>query len=83
MDKIEDPKKADTKAFKAKFVCGNRGGKNVLSLDHFQVGYDSVLAEVSLEIRKGERICVMGDNGTGKSTLLKIIIGELKPLSDI
>ncbi len=81
MDKIADPKKADNKAFKAKFVCGNRGGKNVLSLDHFQVGYDSVLAEVSLEIRKGERICVMGDNGTGKSTLLKSITGELKPLS--
>lgn len=80
MEKIEDPKKADTKAFKAKFVCGVRGGKNVLSLDHFKVGYDRPLAEVSLEIHKGDRICVMGDNGTGKSTLLKTIIGEVKPL---
>ena len=80
MEKIEDPKKADTKAFKAKFVCGVRGGKNVLSLDHFKVGYDKPLAEVSLEIHKGDRICVMGDNGTGKSTLLKTIIGEIKPL---
>ena len=80
MEKIEDPKKADTKAFKAKFVCGVRGGKNVLSLDHFKVGYDRPLAEVTLEIHKGDRICVMGDNGTGKSTLLKTIIGEVKPL---
>ncbi|MCR4634232.1 MAG: ABC-F type ribosomal protection protein [Erysipelotrichaceae bacterium] len=80
MDKIDDPKKADTKAFKAKFTCGVRGGKNVLSLDHFQVGYDKLLAEVSLEIQRGERICVMGDNGTGKSTLLKSIIGEVEPL---
>ena len=80
MDKIEDPKKADTKAFKARFVCGVRGGKNVLSLDHFKVGYDKPLAEVSLEIHKGDRICVMGDNGTGKSTLLKSIIGEVEPL---
>ena len=80
MDKIEDPKKADTKAFKAKFVCGVRGGKNVLSLDHFKVGYEKPLAEVTLEIHKGDRICVMGDNGTGKSTLLKTIIGEVKPL---
>ena len=80
MEKIEDPKKADTKAFKAKFVCGVRGGKNVLSLDHFKVGYDKPLAEVTLEIHKGDRICVMGDNGTGKSTLLKTIIGEVKPL---
>ncbi len=76
MERIEDPKKA----FKAKFVCGVRGGKNVLSLDHFEVGYDKPLANVSLEIKRGDRICVMGDNGTGKSTLLKSIIGETKPL---
>ena len=80
MEKIDDPKKADTKSFKAHFVCGVRGGKNVLSLDHFQVGYDVPLAEVTLEIHKGDRICVMGDNGTGKSTLLKTIIGQLEPL---
>lgn len=80
MDKIEDPKKADTKTFKAKFVCGVRGGKNVLSLDHFEVGYDKKLCEVTLDIKKGDRICVMGDNGTGKSTLLKTIIGEIEPL---
>ncbi|MBQ6216280.1 MAG: ABC-F type ribosomal protection protein [Erysipelotrichaceae bacterium] len=80
MERIDDPKKADTKAFKAKFQCAVRGGKNVLSLDHFKVGYDKPLAEVSLEIQRGERICVMGDNGTGKSTLLKSIIGEIEPL---
>ena len=80
MEKIEDPRKADTKAFKAKFVCGVRGGKNVLSLDHFEVGYDRPLAQLSLEIKRGDRICVMGDNGTGKSTLLKTIVGQIEPL---
>lgn len=80
MEKIEDPKKADNKTFKAKFICGVRGGRSVLSLDHFKVGYDSPLAEVTLNIERRNRICVMGDNGTGKSTLLKTIIGQLKPL---
>ena len=80
MEKIEDPKKADNKTFKAKFVCGVKGGKSVLSLDHYKVGYDHPLAEVTLNIERGNRICVMGDNGTGKSTLLKTIIGEIKPL---
>ena len=80
MDKIEDPKKADNKTFKAKFICGNRGGKNVLSLDHYKVGYDHPLCEVTLNIERGDRICIMGDNGTGKSTLLKSIVGEVKPL---
>ena len=80
MERIEDPKKADTKSFKAKFVCGVRGGKNVLSLDHYKIGYDKPLAEITLEIHKGDRICVMGDNGTGKSTLLKTIIDEVESL---
>lgn len=79
MERIEDPKKADTKSFKAKFTCKVKGGKNVLSLDHYQVGYDSTLAEVTIDIKRGDRICVMGDNGTGKSTLLKTIIGQLEP----
>ena len=80
MDKLDDPKKADTRAFKARFECLVRGGKNVLSLDHFKVGYDHPLCEVTLDILRGQRICVMGDNGTGKSTLLKTIVGEIAPL---
>ena len=80
LERIDDPRKADTKAFKAKFICGVKGGRNVLSLDHFKVGYNKPLFEVSLNIERGNRICVMGDNGTGKSTLLKTIIGEIEPL---
>ena len=80
MDRIEDPKKADTKSFKAHFECGVKGGKNVLSLDHYKVGYDHELAEVTLEIHRGDRICIMGDNGTGKSTLLKTIVGQIPSL---
>ena len=80
MEKLEDPKKADTKVFKAHFECQVKGGKNVLSLDHYKVGYDSVLAEVTLDIHAKDRICVMGDNGTGKSTLLKTIIDLIPDL---
>ena len=81
MEKIEDPKKADTKSFKAHFECAVRGGKNVLSLDHYQVGYNNTpLCEVTLNIQRGDRICIMGDNGTGKSTLLKTIIDEIPAL---
>lgn len=81
LERIEDPKKADTKTFKAQFVCDKRGGKNVLSLQDYQIGYkDKPLATVNLEVLRGDRICIMGDNGTGKSTLLKSIIGEIENL---
>ncbi len=42
-------------------------------------GGPTLLEDVSLRIAKGERICLLGRNGTGKSTLLKVISGELPP----
>lgn len=40
---------------------------------------DKILDRVSLQIEKGDRLCLVGRNGCGKSTFLKIIIGELSP----
>ena len=80
MEKIDDPKKADTKAFKAHFVSGVKGGKTVLTLQDYKFGYEKPFGEVNLEIKRGDRICIMGDNGTGKSTLLRTIIDEIPDL---
>ena len=82
MEKIADPKATDTKTFKARFYSGVKGGKNVLSLKDFEFGYPGKsLGKVTLDIFRGQRICIMGDNGTGKSTLLKTIIGLIPELS--
>ncbi len=42
-------------------------------------GEDKVLSDVSIQINKDERYAICGSNGTGKSTLLKILINELTP----
>lgn len=55
-----------------------------LRLDRVSSGYPghaAVLHDVSLTIRNGERIAVIGKSGTGKSTLLALIAGELVPIS--
>ena len=44
-------------------------------------GFKNVLDDFSLEIHRGERIAIIGDNGCGKSTLLNIIAGQENPLS--
>lgn len=44
-------------------------------------GGPSILEKISLSIDSGERLCLLGRNGTGKSTLLKVIAGEVKPES--
>ncbi len=46
-------------------------------------GGPQLLGDISLRIAKSERICLLGRNGTGKSTLLKVIAGELQPDSGV
>lgn len=56
--------------------------ERVLIMEDLTIGYGTkVLAEsINLTIRRGEKIALLGANGTGKTTLLKTILGELQPL---
>ena len=56
-------------------------GKQVLEIEGVAKSYgdDRVLDDVSLEITRGERVAILGPNGIGKSTLLKIAMGEVAP----
>jgi ATP-binding cassette subfamily F protein uup len=53
----------------------------LVSLDHIRMAYGHLplLDDASLLIEAGERVCIIGRNGTGKSTLLQIIGGEVVP----
>ena len=53
-------------------------GDEVLSIKRLAKAFDgrTLFSDVDLEVEGGERIALLGDNGTGKSTLLKIILGE-------
>jgi len=48
---------------------------------HLGFGGPAILDDVSLSIDAGERLCLLGRNGTGKSTLLKVVAAEIKPES--
>jgi ATPase subunit of ABC transporter with duplicated ATPase domains len=63
-----------------KFEPERPSGKEVLTLDGIvkSFGEKRVLAGVSLVVRRGERVAIIGPNGLGKSTLLKIATGNLK-----
>lgn len=56
-------------------------GREVLELKGIGKAYGDkrVLSGVSLMVRRGERVAIIGPNGVGKSTLLKIIVGKLAP----
>ena len=80
MEKIVD-KSSDTKTFKANFTSRIKGGNDVLFIEDLLIGYDKPLCNITLNMYRKNRICIIGDNGTGKSTLLKTLIGEIKPIS--
>lgn len=59
-----------------------RTGNNVLTLEDLSIGYpDKVLAQgVNLSLHRGEALGIIGGNGTGKTTMLKTILGEIGDL---
>jgi ATP-binding cassette subfamily F protein 3 len=56
---------------------------NLVVIDKLSFSYDKnpLIPEVSLNLAPDDRVCVIGRNGKGKSTLLKLLVGELEPLS--
>lgn len=61
-----------------------RSGQMVIEAEQVSFSYDAqtpIIADLSLRIMRGDRIGLIGPNGTGKSTLLKLLTGELQPTS--
>ena len=80
MVKIEKPRRFDTKTFHAMFTPRIDSYTDVLSVRNLKIGYDKELSQISFELKKGDRLAIIGENGKGKSTLLKTLIGMIKPL---
>ena len=74
-------KPTKAKKMDARFSTAEFHGDEILALRNLAKSYgDKHLFEgISLKIEGGERIALIGDNGTGKSTLIKMIMGELYP----
>lgn len=80
MVKIEKPRHFDTKAFHARYVPRMESYTNVIHAQNLEIGYDTVLSKVSFLLQKKDRLAIIGENGKGKSTLLKTLVGELPAL---
>jgi len=80
MVKIEKPRRFDTKAFHARYIPRIESYTNVINAKNLEIGYDKVLSTVTFLLQKKERLAVIGENGKGKSTLLKTLVGEILAL---
>lgn len=77
MDKVEKPK--GTKDIALSFTQESRSGNDVLTIRDltFAYGEDIILCGADMELDYQDKVCLIGKNGTGKSTVLKIVLGEL------
>ena len=81
MVKIEAPNKYDLTTFKTNFIIEKQSGKDVLFAKDLEIGYDKTLQKISLNVYRGQKIGIIGENGIGKSTLLKTLVGIIPKIS--
>lgn len=81
MVKIEEPNKYDLTTFKTNFEIKKQSGNEVLSIRNLGIGYNEELQNISFNLYKGQKLGVVGENGVGKSTLLKTLVNRVDKIS--
>jgi ATP-binding cassette subfamily F protein 3 len=80
MEKVDRPP-GDEASASFSFQINRKSGNDVLKINEFTFRYDTgqkpLFQHVSFEVNRGERIALVGPNGVGKTTLLKVILGRL------
>ncbi|HYV05272.1 MAG TPA: ABC-F family ATP-binding cassette domain-containing protein, partial [Blastocatellia bacterium] len=81
LDRVESVREDAVGNFKLQSVA--RAGDNVLAAADLAVGYgtNTLAGDISFLLRRGERLGIIGPNGSGKTTFLKTLLGEIKPLA--
>jgi len=79
IERLEKPQEEGAVRFR--FETRRRTGEDVLILQELKKGYGerTLFDHLKLHVKAGDRIALIGDNGTGKSTLLRCLTGEEKP----
>lgn len=80
VERLEAPPKAHS-PYKIAFTNDVESGTDVLIAENLAKAYGEteLFDHLSFHLRKGERIALIGENGRGKTTLFKMILGEVKP----
>ena len=83
MNIILKPERSDNKAFHTRIKPNIQSGTEVFNCRNLKIGYsvDKPIATVTFNLMRGERLGIIGGNGQGKTTLLKVITENLQPLS--
>lgn len=79
---VKEPSKYDLTSFKTNFTIEQESGNDVLNVKDLDIGYEGkALQKLSFPLYKGQKLGIIGENGIGKSTLLKTLSGKIEKIS--
>lgn len=82
MQLVEKPPKYDIKTFNTTLKIANESSNLVLTVKDLIFGYNNIpIGKTSFELYKGQKLAIIGENGKGKSTLIKTLIGAIPKIS--
>lgn len=82
MEKVQRPKD-EPRSITFSFTPASDSGSDVLTAKHLKMGFDGriLFDDLSFDVKKGDRLFILGPNGCGKSTLVKLLMEKLFPIS--
>lgn len=80
MVKIEEPNRYDLTTFKTNFLIEKQSGRDIIYAKDLKIGYDKPIQDVTFNLYRGQKLAIIGENGIGKSTLLKTLVGSIEKL---
>lgn len=81
MPKIPKPSEHEEHIFTGELTPAILGSKWVFESEHLKIGYERPIMEITMRIRRGQKIGILGKNGVGKTTFLKTVTGLCQPIS--
>lgn len=81
MVKADKPERVSERGFRINLSADMASYREVLRVKNLVIGYEEPLARVNLVVTRGDKVAIMGDNGSGKSTFLRTLMGEVVPMA--
>ena len=81
MPKVPKPSDHEEHIFTGELMPAMPGSKWVFESEHLKIGYERPIMEITMRIKRGQKIGILGKNGVGKTTFLKTAAGFLPPFS--